>query len=315
MTFNHETVLLHETIDSLNVVPDGVYVDCTLGGCGHTKYLLSLLNEQGHLYAFDQDLTALENAKQVLADDIQRGRVTLIHSNFSNLKTELEKYHVNQVDGIYYDLGVSSPQFDIAERGFSYQHEGRLDMRMNQSQILDAHQIVNEWSESELSRIISRYGEERFAGRIARQIVDARKNTPIDTTLELSEIVKQAIPAATRRKGGHPAKRTFQAIRIAVNNELGVLEASLEAAVQLLKEGGRISVISFHSLEDRIVKGYFRELSAMPETPPNMPMIPEELLPKYRMVSRKPIEATQDELEQNRRARSARLRVLERIRA
>ena len=315
MTFNHETVLLHEMIDSLNVVPNGIYVDCTLGGCGHAQYLLSLLDEEGHLYAFDQDLTALENAKQVLADDIQRGRVTLIHSNFSNLKDELEKYNVNQVDGIYYDLGVSSPQFDIAERGFSYQHEGQLDMRMNQSQALDAHQIVNEWSESELSRIIRRYGEERFSGRIARQIVESRKNASIDTTLELSELVKQAIPAATRRKGGHPAKRTFQAIRIAVNNELGVLEASLEAAVQLLKEGGRISVISFHSLEDRIVKGYFRELSAMPETPPNMPMIPEELLPKYRMVSRKPIEATQDELEQNRRARSARLRVLERIRA
>ena len=313
MEFNHETVLLHETIDSLNPRPDGIYIDCTLGGAGHAKYLLSLLNQQGHLYAFDQDITAIEHAKVILQDEIKAGKVTLIHRNFAEIEEALAEYELTSVDGIYYDLGVSSPQFDIAERGFSYNHEGRLDMRMNQSQSLDAYIIVNEWPVGDLIKIISRYGEERFASRIGHAIIKEREIKPIETTFELSEIVKHAIPAATRRSGGHPAKRTFQAIRIAVNNELGVLEQSLEQASQLLNLGGRISVITFHSLEDRIVKGYFKELSTVPDLPHNIPVIPDELLPEYKMVNRKAVSPSLQELEKNHRARSARLRVLERI--
>lgn len=314
MEFNHDTVLLAETIDSLDVIPNGTYVDCTLGGAGHTGHLLSQLNELGKLYAFDQDQTALDYAQKMYKDEIETGKLVLIKDNFRNIRTALQELGVKHVDGIYYDLGVSSPQLDVAERGFSYNKDAKLDMRMNQEQELTAYEVVNMWSFNDLVRIISRYGEERFAKRIARAIEENRDKAPIESTLELSEIVKAAIPAATRRTGGHPAKRTFQAIRIAVNDELGALEDSLQDGVKLLKVGGRMSVITFHSLEDRLVKQYFRELSSTPETPPNMPMIPDHLKPEYRMVSRKPIVASEEELQDNNRARSARLRTIERIR-
>lgn len=313
MSFNHETVLLHETIDELNVKPDGIYVDGTLGGAGHARCLLSLLNDHGHLYAFDQDIMAIEAAQETLADEIARGKVTFIHDNFRNVRQALAQYSVNEVDGIYYDLGVSSPQLDIAERGFSYWQEAPLDMRMNQSQPLSAYEVINEWSYNDLVRIIFRYGEERFAKRIARSIEQRRANASIETTTELAELIKEAIPAAARRTGGHPARRTFQAIRIAVNDELGAIEESLEQALTLLKKGGRISVIAFHSLEDRLVKQLFRQMTALPELPPNLPIIPSELEPDYALVNRKAIVASDEEIDSNKRSRSALLRVIERV--
>ncbi|MBG9989078.1 16S rRNA (cytosine(1402)-N(4))-methyltransferase RsmH [Aerococcaceae bacterium DSM 111176] len=312
MAFEHDTVLLQETIDALDVIPHGIYVDCTLGGAGHAQYLLSQLNEMGHLYAFDQDINAINNAKEVLKDEIEAGKVTLIHRNFRDIEAALKEHNVKYVAGIYYDLGVSSPQLDHGDRGFSYRQEAPLDMRMDQSQTLTAHTIVNEWDFNELLRIISRYGEERFAKRIARAIEREREIKTIETTTELAEIVKEAIPAATRRTGGHPAKRTFQALRIAVNDELGAIEDSVEAGLKVLTVGGRMSVISFHSLEDRIVKQMFKEASAMPDVPPNLPIIPAEFQPEFKLINRKPIVATDEELEENNRARSAKLRVIER---
>lgn len=312
MSFNHETVLLNETIDALNVKPDGIYVDCTLGGAGHAFYLLSQLNEKGHLYAFDQDLTAIEHAKKTLKPYIESGQVTFIHDNFRNIKQALQHYGVDQVDGIYYDLGVSSPQLDVASRGFSYRLEAPLDMRMDQTQSLTAKEIVNEWSYEQLVRILYRYADERFAKRIARAIEKQRQIQSIELTTELADIVKEAIPAATRRTGGHPAKRTFQAIRIAVNDELGAIETSIEDGLTLLNHQGRMSVISFHSLEDRIVKHLFKEVSSLPDIPANLPILPQDYKADYRMITRKPIMATQEELDENNRSRSAKLRVIER---
>ncbi|MBG9985146.1 16S rRNA (cytosine(1402)-N(4))-methyltransferase RsmH [Aerococcaceae bacterium DSM 111022] len=312
MAFEHDTVLLQETIDALDVIPHGIYVDCTLGGAGHAQYLLSQLNELGHLYAFDQDINAINNAKEVLKNEIEAGKVTLIHRNFRDIDMALKEHDVKYVAGIYYDLGVSSPQLDHGDRGFSYRQEAPLDMRMDQTQELTAHTIVNEWDFHELLRIISRYGEERFAKRIARAIEREREKQPIQTTTELAEIIKEAIPAATRRTGGHPAKRTFQALRIAVNDELGAIEESIEAGLKLLTVGGRMSMISFHSLEDRIVKQMFKEASATPDLPPNLPIIPAEFQPEFKLINRKPIVATDEELEENNRARSAKLRVIER---
>lgn len=311
MNFEHETVLLHETIDGLDINPNGVYVDCTLGGAGHAQYILSQLTSQGHLFAFDQDLTAIENANLLLKDDISAGRVTLINANFRLIKEELNKENVNYVDGIYYDLGVSSPQLDQAERGFSYRQESRLDMRMNQEQELDAYMVVNQWPYEDLVRILFRYGEEKFAKRIARNIEKKRAEKPIETTTQLAEIVKEAIPAATRRTGGHPAKRSFQAIRIAVNDELGALEESVEVGLKLLKVGGRMSVITFHSLEDRLVKQIFKQVSSVPETPRNLPVMNNHQA-EYKVITRKPIVATSQELEANNRSRSAKLRIIER---
>ena len=312
MVFEHRSILLKETIDGLDINPNGVYVDCTLGGSGHAKYLLSLLSDFGHLYAFDQDLFAIENAKALLAEEIRQGKVTLIHDNFRNIKAALEKENVRMVDGIYYDLGVSSPQLDRAERGFSYHNEARLDMRMNQDQVLSAYEVVNEWSYSDLVRIIFRYGEEKFAKRIARVIEEEREKQAIETTTQLAELVKMAIPAATRRTGGHPAKRTFQAIRIAVNDELGAIEESIEAGLDLLKIEGRMSVISFHSLEDRIVKQIFKQKSSVEETPHNLPIMPDQLQIEFALVNRKPILADEEEVASNNRARSAKLRIIER---
>ena len=310
MEFKHETVLLHETVDGLDIKPDGVYVDCTLGGAGHAQYLLDQLGPQGHLYAFDQDMTAINNAKLKLADYVEKGQVTFIHQNFRHLKQALEELGIDQVDGIYYDLGVSSPQLDVAERGFSYGQEARLDMRMNQEQALSAYEVVNDWPYEDLVHIHYRYGEEKFAKRIARAIEERRAQQPIETTTELAEIVKTAIPAATRRTGGHPAKRSFQAIRIAVNDELGAVEDSLEQALTLLKPEGRISVITFHSLEDRLVKQLCKEVSQGPEVPRGLPILPGQMQAPFALVNRKPIVASPEELEANNRSRSAKLRIL-----
>lgn len=312
--FNHETVLLHETVDGLNVKPDGIYVDCTLGGAGHSSLILSQLNENGHLFSFDQDMTAINHAKVILKDEVEKGKVTFVHSNFRYLKEALEEKGIHRVDGVLYDLGVSSPQLDVSERGFSYQHDATLDMRMNQEQELSAHTIVNEWGYSDLVRIFFRYGEEKFSKQIARKIEARREIEPIETTHELVEIIKDAIPAPARRKGGHPAKRVFQALRIAVNDELGSLEDSLESAVDIINVDGRISVITFHSLEDRIVKQLFKSYSQMPELPRGLPVIPEGHEPLLKLVNRKPILPSNEEVENNNRSRSAKLRVAEKQR-
>ena len=273
--FNHTTVLLHETVDGLNIRPDGIYVDCTLGGAGHSEYLAERLSDQGHLYCFDQDATAIEHAKEKLKNHLHK--ITFIHANFKYLKEELEKHGVEKVDGILYDLGVSSPQLDTPERGFSYHHDAPLDMRMDQSAELSAYHVVNDWRFEDLVRIFYRYGEEKFSKQIARKIEAAREIQPIETTAQLVECIKDGIPAPARRKGGHPAKRVFQAIRIAVNDELGAAETSLQDALDLLAVNGRISVITFHSLEDRLTKALFKEASSLPELPPNLPVIPDGL--------------------------------------
>ena len=309
--FNHVTVLLNEAVAGLAVKPDGIYVDCTLGGGGHSAKILSEFTA-GHLYAFDQDETALAYNRQNLATAIASNQVTLIQANFRNITQELAERGVRHVDGVLYDLGVSSPQFDDAQRGFSYRLDAPLDMRMNQEQDLSAMQVVNEWDYAQLVRILYRYGEEKFAKQIARKIEQQRAVAPIETTLQLADLVKSAIPAAARRHGGHPAKKTFQAIRIAVNDELGALETSLEQALALLNPGGRISCITFQSLEDRLVKTMFKEQTTVPELPAGLPVIPADMQPDYHLITRKPIEASEAELAVNRRAHSAKLRVIER---
>ncbi|MBH0170677.1 16S rRNA (cytosine(1402)-N(4))-methyltransferase RsmH [Fictibacillus sp. 18YEL24] len=306
--FDHITVLKQESVDALHVRPDGIYVDCTLGGAGHSALILSQL-ETGHLYAFDQDDIAIENARQVLKE--HEGKYTIIRSNFRHIKEELSKRGIHKVDGILFDLGVSSPQLDEADRGFSYQHDAELDMRMDQSSDLTAKEVVNEWTFNELMKIISRYGEEKFAKQIARKIEAAREKKEIQTTGELVEIIKDAIPAPARRTGGHPAKRTFQAIRIAVNDELNAFEDALHDSIELLAVGGRIAVITFHSLEDRACKNILKKASTGPELPPGLPVIPEEYKPQLKLITRKPIVPTDNELEENRRSRSAKLRVAE----
>lgn len=309
--FQHETVLLHEATESLNIKPEGIYVDCTLGGAGHASIILKKLNQNGHLYAFDQDQTAIDYAMSTLKDEIRQDKVTFVQSNFRYIKEYLLENNIRSVDGILYDLGVSSPQLDEAERGFSYQHNAPLDMRMDKTQTLSAFDVVNKWDYSDLVRIFFRYGEEKFSKQIARKIEAKREERPIETTHELVDIIKSAIPAPARRKGGHPAKRTFQAIRIAVNDELGALEDSLEQAVELLNVGGRISVITFHSLEDRLVKQTFREYSKKPDIPRGLPVMPDFEEPALKLINRKPIVPSEEEIEKNNRARSAKLRVVE----
>ena len=311
--FEHYSVLLNESIDGLNIKPDGIYVDCTLGGAGHSSVILSKLNENGHLYAFDQDRIAIENAEAMLATYIEKGMVTLIKANFRNIKEELETLGVYGVDGILYDLGVSSPQLDQAERGFSYRYDAPLDMRMDQEQELTARVIVNEWPFGELVKIFYRYGEEKFSKQIARKIEKIRETQPIETTSELVEIIKDCIPAPARRKGGHPAKRIFQALRIAVNDELSAIEDSIEDGLKMLNVGGRMSVISFQSLEDRIVKVLFKEASSKEDTLPLLPILPEEYEADYKLISRKPILPNEAELSENSRSQSAKLRIIERI--
>ena len=307
--FHHVSVMLNETIDYLNIKEDGVYVDCTLGGAGHALYLLNQLNDKGRLIAIDQDLTAIENAKEVLKEHLHK--VTFVHNNFRELTNILNELEIEKVDGIYYDLGVSSPQLDVPERGFSYHNDAKLDMRMDQTQSLSAYEVVNQWSYEALVRIFFRYGEEKFTKQIARRIEAHREQQPIETTLELVDVIKEGIPAKARRKGGHPAKRVFQAIRIAVNDELSAFEDSVEQAIECVKVGGRISVITFHSLEDRLCKQIFQEFEKGPDVPRGLPVIPEAYTPKLKRVNRKPITATDDDLNENNRARSAKLRVAE----
>lgn len=313
-TFQHYTVMLKETVDGLNVKPNGIYVDCTLGGAGHSEYLLSQLNTDGHLYAFDQDQKAIDHAKQRLALYVEKGMVTFIKANFRELELQLAEREVTEVDGILYDLGVSSPQLDEAERGFSYHQDAPLDMRMDQSAPISAFNVINEYSYQELVKIFFRYGEEKFSKQIAREIERVRKEKPIETTGELVEIIKRVIPAPARRKGGHPAKRIFQAVRIAVNDELGAEETSLEQAIKLLKLNGRISAITFHSLEDRIVKSLFKEYSTVKDLPPGLPVVPDEFQPELKVITRKPILPSEEELAENNRSRSAKLRIAEKIR-
>ena len=310
--FHHITVLLHETIDQLDVRPDGIYVDATLGGAGHSEYLLSKLGDKGHLYTFDQDQTAIDNAKKRLAPYIERGMVTFIKDNFRNLKTRLNEVGVEKIDGICYDLGVSSPQLDERERGFSYKQDAPLDMRMNQEATLTAYQVVNHYPYNDLVRIFFKYGEDKFSKQIARKIEQAREVKPIETTTELAEIIKSAKPAKELKKKGHPAKQIFQAIRIEVNDELGAADESIQQAIDLLAVGGRISVITFHSLEDRLTKQLFKEASTV-DVPKGLPFIPDDLQPKLELVSRKPILPSKEELEANNRAHSAKLRVARKV--
>lgn len=309
--FNHTTVLLKEAAEGLNIKPDGVYVDCTLGGAGHSEYIVKQLSEKGKLIAFDQDDVALENAKEKLAPYLDR--VILIKSNFRYLKEQLMKHEIEEVDGVLFDLGVSSPQLDTPERGFSFHHEAPLDMRMDQNSKFSAYNVVNEWPYEKLVKIFFQYGEEKFSKQIARKIEAYRESKPIETTLELVDLIKDGIPAPARRTGGHPAKRIFQAIRIAVNDELQVFEDAIEQAMDVIKKGGRVSVITFHSLEDRICKVAFKNASTVPQLPHGLPVIPEEFKPKMKVITRKPILPSEEEVEENKRARSAKLRIVEKL--
>jgi len=316
--FHHVTVLKEESVKGLNVRPDGIYVDCTLGGAGHSELIASALGPQGRLIALDQDETALANARVRLAP--YSGVVTLVKSNFRHLKAALksagvpEKDGVPQVDGILFDLGVSSPQLDEADRGFSYNHDAPLDMRMDREQPLTAREIVNEWEEREIADILRDYGEEKFARKIAASIAKAREKAPIEKTGELADIVKNAIPAATRRTGPHPAKRSFQALRIAVNDELGAFEDALAQAIDCLSPGGRAAVITFHSLEDRICKTAFAKEVASCTCPPDFPVcVCGGGNGRLKLTPRKPIVPTEAELEANPRARSSKLRIAEKL--
>lgn len=302
----HISVLLNECIEGLNIKEDGIYVDATLGGGGHSSEILKRLTT-GHLYCFDQDDFAINKATLRLKEI--GSNFTIIKSNFVNLKEELAKLNVDHIDGIIYDLGVSSFQFDDPTRGFSYKYDAYLDMRMDQDSQLTAHDIINRYSVEEISKIITKYGEDPFAYKIAKKIVEARNLKPINTTFELVDIIKSALPQKILNKKGHPAKQTFQALRIAVNDELQVFEKSLLQAIDLTKIGGRIVVITFHSLEDRICKHTFKEFSEI-KVPKNLPIVINELAP-LKLVTKSPILPTEEELEVNNRAHSAKLRIAE----
>ena len=308
MEFSHISVLLNETVDALNIKPDGIYVDCTTGGAGHSSEILRRLGENGRLIAFDQDPDAIEVIKERIGHD---KRVTVVHSNFSELKSVLNQLGIDSVDGVMADLGVSSHQFDKAERGFSYNNDAVLDMRMSQ-QGMSAKDVVNTYSERDLTRIFRDYGEEKFASRIARSIVNIRQEKEIDTTLELAEIIKNAIPAATRRSGGHPAKRCFQAIRLEVNGELEKLQNTLDDMFYCLGKEGRVAIITFHSLEDRIVKKAFAKYCKGCECPPQTPICICGKTPDGRLPFKKVL-PSEREIEVNPRSRSATLRCVERI--
>ena len=300
----HKSVLLNECIDNLNIKENGIYVDATLGFAGHSSEILKRI-KKGHLYAFDQDDFAIEKSKERL--DQIGNNYTIIRSNFSNMKSELSKQNVGKVDGILFDLGVSSVQLDYDERGFSFHKDAPLDMRMDTTSPISAYNIVNEYSYEELVRILREYGEEKYASMIAKGII---KNRPIETTLELTEIVKNSVPAAYRREK-HPARKTFQAIRIEVNDELNVEEIALKDALELLRVGGRLCVITFHSLEDKICKKIMKEASSVSELAKKLPIIPDYLEPKFKIID--VIKPGDLELDSNNRARSATLRVIERI--
>lgn len=301
----HESVLLTESINYLNLNDKSIIVDCTLGYGGHSSQILKQI-PNGYLYAFDQDKEAIKSADQRLK--AIRDNYEIINTNFVNIKEEITK-RIDHVDGILFDLGVSSPQLDEADRGFSFHKDAPLDMRMNQDQELSAYDVVNTYSLKELIKIFKVYGEEKYASSIAKGIIKARENKDIKTTLELSEIIKANVPEKYRKKG-HPARKVFQAIRIEVNDELNVFEKALRDALDLIKIGGRICVITFHSLEDRICKGVFNEVSSIPKELQNLPIIPDEYKPKYKLIAN--IKPSDEEIEKNNRSRSARLRVIER---
>ena len=309
--FSHVSVLLRECIEALNIKPDGIYVDCTTGGGGHSLEIVKRLTAGGRLIAIDRDEDALRAAGERLAD--YADRVTFVHSNYAILQSVLADLGIPKADGVLADLGVSSYQLDTAERGFSYMQDAPLDMRMDRKQPLSARDVVNTYSEEELRRILYDYGEEKFARNIAANIVKRRSERPIETTLELAELVKGSMPKAAREGGHHPAKRTFQAIRIEVNAELSSIPPALDAAVHALNPGGRVAVITFHSLEDRLVKQKFAALSSGCTCPREFPVCVCGKKPVVRVITKKPVTAGEDELEVNPRSRSAKLRVAEKI--
>ncbi|AKL95633.1 ribosomal RNA small subunit methyltransferase H [Clostridium aceticum] len=311
MDFQHVSVLLKECIDNLNIKSHGIYVDGTLGGAGHSKEIVKKLSKEGLLIGIDQDTNALHAAGERLKSS--ECQVKLAHNNFRNLDLVLKELEVDKIDGILLDLGVSSHQLDEAERGFSYMHNAELDMRMDVRNPLTAREVVNKYSQEDLTKIIWQYGEEKWAKRIAEFVVEHRKIKEIDTTYELVEIIKKAIPAGARREGSHPAKRTFQAIRIEVNEELEIIEETIKTANNYLRVGGRICIITFHSLEDRIVKNTFKELSDPCVCPPKFPICQCNQKKQIHIVTRKPIVPTKEELEVNPRSRSAKLRVAEKV--
>lgn len=308
--FSHYSVLLHEAVDGLSINPNGIYVDCTLGGGGHSLEILKRL-DKGRLIAVDQDTDAIAASKVRLFDYLDK--VTFVHNNFSNISSALEELGIDKIDGAVIDLGVSSYQLDTPERGFSYMHDSPLDMRMDSGAKLCAKDVVNTYSEAELKRIIFDYSEERFAGRIASKICAAREQKPIETTFELVDIIRSAIPAKAREDGPHPAKRTFQAIRIEVNSELSVIAPTLDSLVNALDTGGRLSVITFHSLEDRIVKQSFGNYSKGCTCPPDFPVCVCNNKPKVKILTHKPILPSETELSENPRSRSAKLRIIEKL--
>ena len=309
-SFHHVSVLLQECLDGLNIKPDGIYVDGTLGGAGHSGQIVRRL-DTGLLIGIDRDPVALKAAGERLAP--YSNNVKLVHSNFCEMADVLEKLEITGVDGILMDLGVSSPQLDDSSRGFSYMADAPLDMRMNGEDSLSAYEVVNTWSQEELKRILYDYGEERYAPQIASAICRRRENAPIQTTLELVDVIRGAMPPAALREKQHPAKRSFQAIRIAVNDELGSVEKAMKAAIPLLKPGGRLAVITFHSLEDRIVKNAMVEASKGCTCPPNFPVCVCGNKPKVKLITKKPIIASAEELDVNPRSRSAKLRICEKL--
>ena len=310
MSFSHKSVLLEETIEGLDIKPDGIYVDGTLGGGGHSYEIAKKLSKKGHLYGIDQDEAAIEAASERLKE--YKDRVTIIRDNYENAVSDLKQSGVTGVDGIILDLGVSSYQLDTVERGFSYKYDTALDMRMDLRQPLSAKEIVNDYSQADLARIIRDYGEDKFANNIAKHIVAARQKKPIETTYELNDIIKAAIPAKMRAEGGHPSKRTFQAIRIECNRELDVLKNSLEEMIRFLNPGGRICIITFHSLEDRIVKSMFKKQENPCTCPPGFPVCTCGKTSLGKVITRKPILPSDEELEVNSRSKSAKLRIFER---
>lgn len=311
MKFEHVSVLLNECIEGLNIKSDGTYVDGTLGGAGHASVVCSHLNEKAHFIGIDQDNNALAVSKERLSQ--VKPKVTLVKSNFVAVKQVLTTLDISGIDGMLIDLGVSSHQLDEPSRGFSYMHDAPLDMRMNQDASLSAYEIVNEMSEADLYQMIKEYGEERWAKRIAQFIVAERATKPIETTYELVDIIKKAIPQGARKDGPHPAKRTFQAIRIAVNRELEIIVPTIEDVVSKLNKGGRLCIITFHSLEDRIVKQAFKQLEAPCTCPKSLPMCVCGKKPQVKVITRKPILPSEEEIEQNPRSRSAKLRIIEKI--
>ena len=305
----HISVLLNESIDGLNLKEDGIYVDSTLGYAGHSSEILKRIT-RGCLFAFDQDCKAIEYSREKLA--AIGNNFEIINSNFVNIKDELEKRNITSVDGILFDLGVSSPQLDESDRGFSYHNDAKLDMRMNQNQELSAYEVVNTYPENELANIFFKYGEEKYARSIARNIVKYRESKKVESTLELVEIIKSSVPEKAKRDK-HPARKVFQAIRIEVNNELGILDKTMRDSLSLLKVGGRIAVITFHSLEDRIIKNIFKEVTEIDPKVKGLPNIPDCYLPDFKLVNNKAIIPSDEELEFNNRSRSSKLRIIERI--